>query len=81
MKSEEKEVEHFKEVFARFGDDTVVRCKKCGRTQYLKFKNGLINGWSKCCDGLTMPIIYHEANIDKAVEEIVKRSMANATIR
>ena len=80
-KPTKKEIEHFKEVFARFGDDTVVRCEKCGRTQYLKFENGLMNGWSKCCNGMTMPIIYHQANINKAVEHIVKRSMARATIK
>lgn len=63
------EVKHFKKRFARFGDDTVVRCKRCGRTQYLKFENGLRNGWS-LCHGYTMPIIYQQADIDKAVGNI-----------
>jgi hypothetical protein len=48
--------------------DCIVQCPKCGRTQYLEFKNGLANGWSKCCSGLTMPIIWQDANIDAAVK-------------
>ena len=48
------------------GSDTVVRCPKCGRTQYLQFANGLKNGWSSC-HGLTMPIVFTDANIKKAV--------------
>ena len=58
----------------RTGNDTVVRCPKCGRTQYLRFSNGLRNGWSKCCGGLTMPIIFIQKQaktIDGAVKEIV----------
>jgi len=27
--------------------DTIVQCKKCGKKQYLRFANGLKNGWSK----------------------------------
>lgn len=60
---------HFEEVLARFGNDTVVQCKKCGRTQYLKFANGLKNGWSKCC-GYTMPIVFHKADIEKSVRSL-----------
>ena len=59
----------FKKNLARFGNDTVVQCKKCGRTQYLKFKNGLKYGWSKCC-GYTMPIVYCIANIEDAVKSL-----------
>ena len=66
-----KEIKHFKEVFARFGDDVVVRCKHCDRTQYLTFENGLRNGWSEC-HSETMPIIYQQADIDKAVGNIVR---------
>ena len=58
----------------RLGDDTIVQCEYCGRTQYLKFVNGLRNGWSRCCHGLTMPIIYHEADVEKAVKEIFEVS-------
>jgi len=53
--------------------DTIVQCPKCKRTQYLEFANGLKNGWSKCCGGLTMPIIHQEADIDKAVKSLIKR--------
>jgi hypothetical protein len=61
------------------GNDTVVRCPKCGRTQALLFKNGLKNGWSTCCGGLTMPIIYHQADVYDAtkmviLEQIVKEA-------
>jgi len=53
--------------------DTIVQCKKCFRKQYLQFVNGLKNGWSKCC-GYTMPIIYCDADIDKAVKSIVNEA-------
>jgi len=53
----------------RFGDDVVVECQKCGKRQYLKFANGLKNGWSICC-GYTMPIIFCEANIEEAVKSL-----------
>ena len=52
------------------GYNTAVRCKKCGKIQYLEFKNGLKNGWSKCC-GETMPIIKTIANIEKATKEAI----------
>lgn len=52
------------------GYDCIVQCPKCGRTQYLEFKNGLKNGWDSCCGNLTMPIVWQEADIDKAVSEI-----------
>lgn len=74
-----KELKHFKEVFARFGDDTVVRCKQCGRTQYLKFGNGLRNGWS-LCHGKTMPIIYQQADIDKATGNIVSEAFSKMVV-
>lgn len=50
-------------------NDTIVQCKKCGRKQYLKFVNGLKNGWSKCC-GYTMPIVFTNANMEEAVKQI-----------
>lgn len=53
------------------GYDCIVQCPKCSRMQYLEFKNGLKNGWSTCCGGLTMPIIWQEADIDKAVLNIL----------
>ena len=62
------------EMMRRYGNDTIVQCPKCKRTQYLQFKNGLKNGWNKCCNGLTMPIIYQEANIDKAIKQIVSEA-------
>ena len=71
----------FEEKLRRFGDDTVVRCPKCGRTQTLKFENGLRNGWSKCCGGFTMPIIYildKEKTIDHAVSSIVSKASREA---
>lgn len=57
------------------GNDTVVRCPKCGRTQALLFKNGLKNGWSTCCGGFTMPIIYHQADIYEATRQAIIDSM------
>jgi hypothetical protein len=54
------------------GYDCIVQCPVCKRTQYLEFKNGLKNGWSTCCKGYTMPIIWQEANIEAAVSGIVK---------
>lgn len=57
------------------GYDCIVQCPKCGRTQYVEFRNGLRNGWSTCCGGLTMPIVWHNANIDKAIGEIIKNSI------
>jgi len=62
------------EMMRRYGGDTIVQCPKCKRTEYLQFKNGLKNGWSKCCNGLTMPIIYQEANIDNALKQIVSEA-------
>ena len=61
--------------FLLAGDDTVVRCPKCGRTQGLSFENGLRNGWSTCCGGLTMPIIYirGKKTVEKAVASIVSK--------
>ena len=56
------------------GYDCIVQCPMCGRIQYLEFKNGLKNGWSKCCNGLTMPIIWQNADIDKAISGIVKEA-------
>ena len=56
------------------GYDCIVQCQKCKRTQYLEFKNGLRNGWDTCCDGLTMPIVWQQADIEKAVKEIVVES-------
>jgi len=61
--------EKVEETLERFGDDTVVECEKCGRRQYLKFANGLKNGWSKCC-GYTMRIVYCKANIEEAVRSL-----------
>jgi DNA polymerase/3'-5' exonuclease PolX len=52
-----------------YDTDTLVQCSKCGRKQWLRFASGLKNGWSKCCGGLTMPIIKTKANIRKAVQE------------
>ena len=57
--------------------DTIVQCKKCFKKQYLRFVNGLKNGWSQCC-GYTMPIIYCDADIDKAVESIVNEAKRKA---
>lgn len=64
-------LDHWKLQLARSGNDTVVRCSKCGRTQYLRFANGLKNGWSEC-HGLTMPIVFHQADIEKAVLEVLE---------
>jgi len=52
------------------GYDTAVRCKKCGKIQYLQFKYGMKNGWSICC-GETMPIVKTIANIEKATKEAI----------
>lgn len=52
------------------GNDTIVQCSYCERTQYLLFRNGLKNGWDRCCHGFTMPIIYQEANIAEAVKSL-----------
>lgn len=54
------------------GYNCIVQCPKCLRTQYLEFRNGLRNGWSICCGGLTMPIIWQNANISDAVMGIIK---------
>lgn len=54
--------------------DTLVRCPKCGRKQYLLFKNGLKNGWSKCC-GYTMPIVKTKANIEQVVVDAACEGM------
>lgn len=68
--------------FLLAGNDTVVRCPKCGRTQALTFENGLKNGWSTCCGGLAMPIIYIRGKntIENAVANIVTEAKANASI-
>jgi len=57
------------------GNDTVVRCPKCGRTQALLFKNGLKNSWSKCCDGYTMPIILTLADVYKATSDAINEQL------
>jgi hypothetical protein len=55
--------------------DCIVQCPKCNRTQYLEFKNGLKNGWSTCCGGYTMTIVWHDVDIAKTVGEIIKSSL------
>lgn len=55
--------------------DTVVRCPKCGKTQKLLFKNGLKNGWSKCCGGYTMPIISLNTDVYKATLEAIMEQL------
>jgi putative transposon-encoded protein len=65
----------FEKKLERYGNDTVVRCPKCGRTQYLRFENGLKNGWDKCCGGFTMPIVY-VSNMPKTVHEAMKKVIA-----
>ena len=57
----------------KFGDDTIACCKTCSRTQCLRFENGLKNEWS-LCHGLTMPILYTEADIELAVKNIVGKA-------
>ena len=54
------------------GYDCITQCPKCGRTQCLMFSNGLRNGWSTCCGGYTMPIVWQETDIDKAVSDLIK---------
>jgi hypothetical protein len=49
--------------------DTIVQCKHCGKRQYLKFANGLKNGWDICCKE-TMPILVTVADIDQAVKSL-----------
>jgi len=71
VKNPRQEIMYFKLQLARTDNDTVVRCSKYGRTQYLKFENGLRNGWS-ICHGYTMSIIYLQADIDKVVGNIVR---------
>jgi hypothetical protein len=51
--------------------DCIVQCTKCKRVQYLQFANGLRNGWSLCC-GYTMPIVWQNANFDKAVKSVIQ---------
>jgi hypothetical protein len=55
------------------GNDTVVCCSKCGRKEALTFENGLKNGWSKCCGGLTMPIIYirGKTTVENALSQVM----------
>jgi hypothetical protein len=64
--------------FLLAGNDTVVRCPKCGRTQALTFENGLENGWSTCCGGLTMPIVYIRGK--NTVEKAIANIMAKAEV-
>lgn len=54
------------------GYDTVVGCKKCGRKQHLNFIWGLVNGWSKCCGGHTMPILKTTVDIKQVMNDFFK---------
>jgi hypothetical protein len=64
-----EEIEHFDQML-KYDLDTVVRCSKCGRTQYLQLKFGIQDGWDECC-GSVMPIIYHKIS-KKTEEEIIR---------
>jgi hypothetical protein len=63
------EIAHFNDCLS-YDHDTVVRCPKCGRTQYLKLQWGIENGWSECCDIGIMPIIYYKAS-HKAEDDLL----------
>lgn len=63
------EVNHFHDQLG-YDLDTVVRCPKCGRTQYLRLQWGIENGWSECCEGKIMPIIYYLAS-HKAEDDLL----------
>ena len=77
----EQEIQHFREQLEKFGNDTVCKCFKCGRIQYLNFADGLKNGWSKCCGGLTMTMVYMDTDIDKAVSAIFQQSVKEAWLK
>lgn len=49
--------------------NSITRCNTCGKTFYLTFANGLRNGWGLCCS-YTPTLIWHNADIAKAVIEI-----------
>jgi hypothetical protein len=70
----------FERKLERTGNDTVVRCPKCGRTQYLLFRNGLKNGWDKCCGNLTMPVIYI-SNMPKTVHDSMKEVIEETMVK
>ncbi len=64
-----EEIKHFDDKL-HYDLDTVVRCPKCGRTQYLKLEWGIQNGWSECCNVGVMPIIYYKAS-QKAEDDLL----------
>ncbi len=63
------DIEHF-DYILKYDLDTVVRCPKCGRIQYLRLEYGIRDGWSECC-GSVMPIIYHKISI-KDKEDLIR---------
>lgn len=65
-----QDIEHIKKHMIHANYDTAVGCPKCGRIQYLYFKYGLKNGWSRCCDGKTMPIIMTIADVAKEADQL-----------
>lgn len=77
----ETEIQHFREQLERFGNDTVCKCFKCGRIQYLNFSDGLKNGWSRCCGGLAMTMVYMDTDIDKTVSSIFQEAVKEAWIK
>lgn len=59
------------------GYDSITQCTKCGKITYLKFANGLRNGWGLCC-GYTPTLVWHNADIEAAVGGIVKDASKNS---
>ena len=56
----------------KYGYDTIVKCPYCGKTEYLNFEQSLRNGWSKCCLGYTMPIVWQNIDKNKVISNIVR---------
>jgi hypothetical protein len=67
---------HYEEVLERFGNNVVVECPNCGRTQYLNIVDGIKNGWSLCC-GKIMPIVYIKHNSFNDINIILQKLTIN----
>lgn len=51
-------------------NDSLVRCRKCGKEKHIDFTECLRNGWAMCC-GETMVLITTKADVGKAVNKVI----------
>lgn len=58
--------------------DSLVRCRDCGREEYIRLQMALRNGWPKCyCRepryGMTMHLEHTDADVDAAIRDLMAK--------